>query len=354
MGALSFPAPLPDHDADGRVTLIYEGQRDGAHRYWIDGQPRVEEPHPWTFAVEARATITGGARQVSRQGQAFRGLTTSGMWLMARNALAAGVLHDIVIEDVDAPRAACLWRQYGSSTAGLAGMRIERCRITAGRYARGVARGLFMGSGRISGLTIRQCTYEGAEPITDPGDIYGGITLAGKSANDGGAGFLFEDVELRGFRTAYADATRYRNADGIAVEPGYADGVIRRVLVADADDGGIDMKGRNWRIEHFTAERCARSVRRWSPGVDGPIASLDPTSAHVQAMACGEWVIEHVTARGAPHVPLVRFEDGASTVRILSWDVTGLDMSQQVLARRGDAPRGSCRLILPDGQDLIV
>jgi hypothetical protein len=108
-----------------------------------------------------------------------------------------------------------LLRAYGK---GLNNLLIERVSMLQSKYTPGVSASILIANGPVSNVTIRNVDYEGAAPITNPGDVYGGITLAGKTANDHGSGFLFENIRMRNLWAEYAG---YLNRDGFVIEQGY-------------------------------------------------------------------------------------------------------------------------------------
>lgn len=351
------------------VKVVYykpELSSEGHHVYWPEGYAppvvdasRVKAASPETPRLKDPQTKT--KTQFLNNGsfvrENWKGSGMSAVYKQQTDVTCDGV----VFRDWDLDKCGVFFRNYGGP---LRNVIIERVRMTNAQYSPGVGAAIFMHSNDvIENVVIRDFYYEGVEGITTPGDVYAAITLAGKDANDYGSNFLFENGIIKGSTVNYtgANAGRYPNRDGIAVEGKYTDGVIRRVEFHDAADGGIDMKGLRWKIEDSSFFNCDKSIRRWSPpveGGDGAILSVKPRECHLMSMinaeTKGEWVIEYMEARSDnPNTALVKFENYGGVVRILDGDFSGLP-EKQVWAKRGDAPKGKSLLILPDGREFRV
>lgn len=247
--------------------------------------------------------------------------------------------------------AAGVFRTYGGGARNLT---IENIELINGTYNADVLAGIYIGNNSdLTGLHIRNARAVMVEPISSSGDIYAVVTMSGKGETDFADGFLLEDLDFRmvGPGVSYSG---YPNRDGIAIEGGYSNGLIRRVRIEGFPDGGMDIKSPGTRIEHYTAVGNDKSLRLWVPGQHGPIHSINPKGPHLQMMRGGERVFEYLKLEGPPNGAIVHFKTPQSmegydcTVRILDWDVSGLDPSQPIFAG-SDPVIGKVRVVLPDG-----
>lgn len=262
----------------------------------------------------------------------------------------------LTITDHELDRVGALVRCYNGTHRNIL---IERISHLNGRYAAGVGRGLFHSTRPTYGVTIRQCVYRSDSPVTSTGDVYGGITLAGKEEHNCGSGFLFEDLDLEGFEINYGGKNNYPNCDAIVVEKNYTDGVVRRVRGARAADGVFDHKGRNWRYEHVTLEHSDKGFRRWnepSPGGDGPMHCIENGECDLMKMHAGTWEIEHLKlTKRERNAPVVKCENNGGLTIIKSVDLSDVaDPSAIVWAKKGDAPKGANRVIVAGIGEFVV
>jgi hypothetical protein len=241
-----------------------------------------------------------------------------------------------------------LMRCYGGT---LTDCTIERISHVNGVYKPGIGRGVFLSANTtLNNLTIRNVVNQSGDPITNPGDVYGGITLGGKDANDIGSGFLFEDLDFDGMWASYVG---YQNCDAITIEKGYTDGTIRRCKFANGSDAGLDRKGAGWTADDVTITNFRESTKVWTNLHDGKLTSINPRVAHHMVMNGAEHVIDMGYYRGTnPKLPVGRFENAPGILRYLNVpDFSGLPAGQ-VLATR-DGPSTGSKVII-NGTETVI
>jgi hypothetical protein len=142
--------------------------------------------------------------QILKAGGEFVGKSAKALALLySLKSVSVSGLH---IADHSLDGCAQLMRCYGGT---LTDCTIERISHVNGVYKPGIGRGIFLSANTtLTNLTIRNVVYQSGDPITNPGDVYGGITLGGKDANDIGSGFLFEDLDFRGLFASSAGPIR--------------------------------------------------------------------------------------------------------------------------------------------------
>lgn len=334
---------------------------DGTFRYTVKGSVANPPPSPppkgfapFTVAppvmpaMPAKPEVRTGGTDIKGSTK-HAGFTANGVGLLFRqekNGSLANPVTSIEITDGQITGCGAIVRNYGQD---LSNVHIARISSLDGRYSPGRDKGIFMASGRVSNVTIEDIVYHSTDPITDSGDIYGLITLAGKTAGSVGSGFIFRRIIASGMMTAYTDdAIAYANSDFFPIEGGYSDGLIEDVDLSDAADSIFDIKGARWRINNAVGRRARQTVKSWSDLSIGVLQSENPRFAH------------HLSARGGittkydfwrpigtnPKIPLVAFENGPATVIVTAADLSGLP-DGQVWATADKASKGS-KLVLPD------
>src|SRR3546814_11964328 len=87
---------------------------------------------------------------------------------------------------------------------------------------------------------------------------------------------LIERGVIENVQTQLEDQKHYWNADGISLERGVHDVVLRDILIRNCTDGGIDSKATNLLIDRVKVEGCGRNLRRWEDARMTTFKSVDP------------------------------------------------------------------------------
>src|SRR3546814_16256046 len=74
---------------------------------------------------------------------------------------------------------------------------------------------------------------------------------------------LIERGVIENVQTQLEDQKHYWNADGISLERGVHDVVLRDILIRNCTDGGIDSKATNLLIDRVQVDGCGRNLRIW-------------------------------------------------------------------------------------------
>jgi hypothetical protein len=134
-----------------------------------NNDPRAAQP--------ARHARPGLAHQILKAGGEFVGKSAKALALLySLKSVPVSGLH---IADHSLDGCAQLMRCYGGT---LTDCTIERISHLNGVYKPGIGRGIFLSANTtLTNLTIRNVVYQSGDPITNPGDVYGGITLGART-----------------------------------------------------------------------------------------------------------------------------------------------------------------------------
>lgn len=236
---------------------------------------------------------------------------------------------------------------------------IERIRHDARYFGGNGAGPLLISYGWTENLAMRDFRVRGLDPITNRGDIYAAVTLAGNKAKAGalGKGFVFERFLIEDLWTNYPG---YANRDGFAIERGFEQGMIRDGRISGVADGGIDLKARGWVLERIEIARAYASLKLWT-GVSGSrLRSVEPRDAHFWVMGDVSYRdrttvrLEELTVEGDPRKPIVKFDRGRGRPPV-DVVITGRWDPGQVLwmAARGTSIEGSSLTVNGQSIDLL-
>lgn len=214
----------------------------------------------------------------------------------------------LVIEDVRADRVRQFLDIYDNKTRPTV-QNLTVQRVQAGFLKRGIR--LRYGS---NGIVIRDFRLSLVAPNRARGDIPVGIGLYDQVHN-----VFIERGAIDNVLTELADQKKYWNADGISLERGVRDVVLRDLRIRNCTDGGIDTKGVNVFIDRVRVEGCGRNLRLWEDTRIGSFESVDPVkrggigiTAHISLYQGAETVrIGHLVVRSRTRTPIFTMESDA-------------------------------------------
>lgn len=154
-----------------------------------------------------------------------------------------------------------------------------------------------------------------------PGHLPEGVAIAS------GRNVTIEDSRFDGFQMRDAD-DKYWNGDGIATEQGLQGLTLRRVILTNNTDAGIDTKSTDVMLDDVRAGGNKRNFRFWA----GPVTATTLTSetpvqrggaypgAHIWVSGQGGrmpviW-IRHLIVRSTNRAPIFLVEDGPADIAV--------------------------------------
>lgn len=225
----------------------------------------------------------------------------------------------LVIEDVAADKVRHFLDIYDNKARPtVANLTVQR--IRAGFTKRGIR--LRYGS---NGIVIRDFRLTHLGPNTSPGDIPVAIGLFDNVHN-----VRIERGVIENVLTRLSEEKRYWNADGISLERGVRDVVLRDLVIRNCTDGGIDSKASNVLIDRVSVEGCTRNLRLWEDTRIGSFESINPSkhggtggTTHIGLyQGVSHVTIGKLIVRSDKPVPLFLMEsDAPATVVIESHDI---------------------------------
>lgn len=225
----------------------------------------------------------------------------------------------MVVEDVVADKVRHFIDIYDrKSKPTVANLTVRR--IRAGFLKRGIR--LRYGS---NAIVIRDFRLTHLGPNRARGDIPVGIGLYDDVHN-----VLIERGVIENVLSELPDQKRYWNADGISLERGVHDVVLRDIVIRNCTDGGIDSKATNLLIDRVSVEGCARNFRLWEDARITTLESIDPvkrggigTTAHIALyQGFGNATIDRLIIRSAKLTPIfVMDADTPAMVIVGSHDI---------------------------------
>lgn len=215
----------------------------------------------------------------------------------------------LLIEDVSADKVRHFLDIYDQKTKPTVSNLTVR-RIRAGFTKRGIR--LRYGS---NGIVIRDFQLTHLGPNHARGDIPVGIGMVDQVHN-----VVIERGLIENVLTELRDQKKYWNADGISMERGVRDVVVRDVVIRNCSDGGIDSKATNVLIDRVRVEGCTRSLRLWEDATIGTFESVNP--------------FKHGGTGGAAHIGLY---NGVSDVSIKKLVIRS-DKQTPIFLMEGNAP----------------
>lgn len=225
----------------------------------------------------------------------------------------------LLIEDVKADRVRQFLDIYDKDVKPTV-QNITIQRIRAGFLKRGIR--LRYGS---NAIVIRDFRLSLLTPNRTRGDIPVGIGLYDQVHD-----VVIERGVIDNVLTELSDDKKYWNADGISLERGVHDVVLRDLLIRNCTDGGIDSKATNVLIDRVRVEGCGRNLRLWEDTNIGTFESVNPVkrggvgmTAHIALYQGVERVrIKKLIVRATTRTPLFMMEvDAPATVIIDSQDI---------------------------------
>lgn len=225
----------------------------------------------------------------------------------------------LVIEDVSADRVRQFLDIYDKKNKPtVKNLTVQR--VQAGFLKRGIR--LRYGS---NGIVIRDFRLSLVQPNRAQGDIPVGIGLYDQVHN-----VIIERGVIENVLTELSDQKKYWNADGISLERGVHDVVLRDLTIRNCTDGGIDSKGSNVFIDRVRVEGCGRNLRLWEDTRIGSFESINPVkrggvgiTAHISLYQGAEMVrIGRLVVRSNSRTPIFMMEsDAPATVVVESQDI---------------------------------
>lgn len=215
----------------------------------------------------------------------------------------------LLIEDVDADKVRHFLDIYDQKNKPtVSNLTVQR--IRAGFTKRGIR--LRYGS---NGIVIRDFQLTHLGPNRARGDIPVGIGIVDQVHN-----VVIERGLIENVLTELSDQKKYWNADGISMERGVRDVVVRDVVIRNCSDGGIDSKATNVFIDRVRVEGCTRNLRLWEDAKIGTFESVNP--------------YKHGGIGGAAHIGLY---NGVSAVSIKKLIIRS-NKQTPVFLMEGNAP----------------
>jgi hypothetical protein len=269
---LTVTAPLPDRDGDGRVTLTKAMPPFKRGDVLIQCAPLVyakvcpvAAPDPWKAAAVER-TYPAGTKWVWRNSYPDKPINTT-------------------IERVSAVcKTTCVW------------------------------------AGRASTSTIIRDAEFTRAGFAKPGEIDAGIKVGGSKGGVQTAGVLIERVYAHGWLQDTKPG-KYANGDGLVVNRGVKDVIVRFSRFDRNADGGVDTKADMTVLDHVSASGNGHyGFRFWGGTRATTLYCTDNAWGCIEASPGADVVIDRVVMKGAQE--LVTAAKGA-TVTILSCDLTG-------------------------------
>jgi hypothetical protein len=301
------------------------------------------------MAIAATAIQAGSARTSSRQALYAtipaptapaaiqqRNFGASGLWSRAGDGTdllrgvhasrAMDLIHirtprtaPLVVQDVEADKVRQFLDIYDNKTKpSVANLTVRR--IRAGFLKRGIR--LRYGS---NAIVIRDFRLTHLGPSRSRGDIPVGIGLYDDVHN-----VLIERGVIENVLSELPSEKHYWNADGISLERGVHDVVLRDIVIRNCTDGGIDSKATNLLIDRVSITGCARNLRLWEDAAITSLESIDPVkrggvggAAHIGLYKGLENVkIDRLIIRSAKPIPIFMMEaDAPATVVVGSHDI---------------------------------
>lgn len=225
----------------------------------------------------------------------------------------------LVIEDVRADRVRQFLDIYDNKARPtVSNLTVQR--VQAGFFKRGIR--LRYGS---NGIVIRDFRLSLLEPNRARGDIPVGIGLYDQVHN-----VVIERGVIDNVLTELSDQKKYWNADGISIERGVHDVVLRDLQIRNCTDGGIDTKGVNVFIDRVRVEGCGRNLRLWEDIRIGSFESVNPVkrggigvTAHISLyQGVGNVRIGRLLVRSTSRTPIFTMEsDAPASVVVDSQDI---------------------------------
>lgn len=225
----------------------------------------------------------------------------------------------LVVQDVEADKVRHFLDIYDNKLKPtVANLTVRR--IRAGFLKRGIR--LRYGS---NAIVIRDFRLTHLGPNRSRGDIPVGIGLYDDVHN-----VLIERGVIENVLSELPGEKHYWNADGISLERGVHDVVLRDLVIRNCSDGGIDSKATNVLIDRVSITGCARNLRLWEDATITSLESIDPVkrggvggAAHIGLYNGLENVrIDRLIIRSAKPVPIFVMEaDTPATVVVGSHDI---------------------------------
>ena len=225
----------------------------------------------------------------------------------------------LLVEDVVADRVRHFLDIYDrKSKPTVANLTVRR--IRAGFLKRGIR--LRYDS---NAIVIRDFRLTHLGPNRARGDIPVGIGLYDDVHN-----VLIERGVIENVLSELPDQKRYWNADGISLERGVHDVVLRDIVIRNCTDGGIDSKATNLLIDRASIEGCGRNLRLWEDARITTLESIDPikrggigVTAHIALYkGVGNVSIDRLIIRSDRPTPIFVMEsDAPATVVVGSHDI---------------------------------
>lgn len=225
----------------------------------------------------------------------------------------------LLIEDVNADKVRHFLDIYDQKNKPtVSNLTVQR--IRAGFTKRGIR--LRYGS---NGIVIRDFQLTHLGPNRARGDIPVGIGIVDQVHN-----VIIERGLIENVLTELSDQKKYWNADGISMERGVHDVVVRDVVIRNCSDGGIDSKATNVFIDRVRVDGCTRNLRLWEDAKIGTFESLNPFkhggvggAAHIGLYNGVNMVsIKKLVIRSNKPTPVFLMEGNApATVVVDSYDI---------------------------------
>lgn len=142
--------------------------------------------------------------------------------------------------------------------------------------------------------TLRNVTFTGRDPVTNPGDIPVGIAIKDE-AHD----IMIDGAEISGFQTQYPEG-KYPQGDGISAERGNRNITLRNIFSHDNTDGCFDLKSSNTELDNLKAARCNWGYRLWANGHATTLTSEDARKAAIHVPSeTTDYVIDKLVMIGS-------------------------------------------------------
>lgn len=242
---------------------------------------------------------------------------------------------------------------------------VERAELLRGKYLGGICAGIVhLGSSKVDVVELRHLNYERLYPVTNSGDIYGGILTAG-GKDEAGSGIptvldlLGENLRCRNTLVDYTGTSSfgdYPNSDGIVLEKTIKRARFNGLDFAYGSDAGVDCKCPDARFENALFNEFRESMKFWASGQDGNVYSSNPKHAHIVMPSGGadERVIEFAAFNCPdPTKPIVEFQ-GAPHKLILQKGYGNWNPAAQVLCTVTNGNDGIGATIQLGDKSLIV